>query len=55
VVWTFSARARAAPRYEKAIDYVGRNPAKAGKKRQDWNFVREAREAQRDARRKRRG
>jgi REP element-mobilizing transposase RayT len=41
--------------FDKAVDYVDRNPAKERKKRQDWNFVREAREAHRDARRKRRG
>jgi REP element-mobilizing transposase RayT len=38
----------------KAIEYVEKNPEKEGKKRQQWNFVREAR-AREDARRKRRG
>jgi len=41
--------------HDKAIDYVDRNPAKEGKQRQNWNFVREAREALVDSRRKRRG
>jgi REP element-mobilizing transposase RayT len=41
--------------YDAAIEYVDRNPLKERKKRQNWNFVREAREARGDARRKRRG
>jgi hypothetical protein len=41
--------------FEKAIEYVDRNPVKERKKRQNWNFVREARAARSDARRKRRG
>jgi REP element-mobilizing transposase RayT len=44
--------------YANAIQYVERNPLKEGKKRQDWSFVREARDGQGahfDARRKRRG
>ena len=44
--------------YAKAIEYVDDNPLKEGKKRQDWSFVRAARDAQGthpDARRKRRG
>jgi len=41
--------------FDKAIEYVDRNPVKERKKRQQWNFVREAREAHTDARRKRRG
>jgi REP element-mobilizing transposase RayT len=40
---------------EKAIDYVDRNPQKEGKRRQDWNFVGEARGGRlSDPRRKRR-
>ena len=40
--------------YEKAIEYVEKNPKKEGKKRQQGNFVREARDAHTDVRRKRR-
>ena len=41
--------------FEKALNYVDDNPLKERKKKQEWEFVRAARELRGDARRKRNG